>query len=75
MLLGDTKVFLLDKGELSLSMIQSCSDLTLLCEDIGLDARVDVYGGLMSRTAQLIHIGNFVEFSDDQASHDRVSIA
>lgn len=64
--LGTLRVSLSDLGEMSLNEINNDHNLTLLCSDIELDARVDTYDGLMSTTCKLIHTGEFVNFSDTQ---------
>lgn len=67
-ILGDLSITLGDLGGLTLKQVQQNQHLTLLCSDIPLTAKVDVYGGVMSRNCSLISIGDFVKFSDSGTS-------
>lgn len=68
--LGELLICPRNLEELSLNDIkQRHPSYTVLCADLGLSTLVDVYSGVMSDNAILIHLGEFVKFSDSDNSN------
>lgn len=61
-------VVLSDLGKRTLAQVQRDQHFTLLCSDVSLSTKVDVYGGVMSMNCKLIKTGDFVKFHDGHAS-------
>ena len=62
--LGSVLVSLGDYGDLTLHDIQANPSLTLLCSDLEL---ATVYGCVTSYCSTLIHLGDFVKYSDTES--------
>jgi len=67
-LLGSIIVSLRDFGTLAIDEVKTKPSLTLLCSDVELSKPVEVYKCVTSNCSTLIHLGNFVKYSDGESS-------
>ena len=63
-ILGELSIFLGEVGDITLEEVKDDPRFTFLCSDVGILQPVDVYSSLMSNHSTLIHLGDFVRYSD-----------